>query len=271
MSSADALPAFPLKGKLAIVTGASRGIGFGIAYELARRGADLCVTYVSDRSKSTIAELQDKIRKLPNSPSVTALQVNLSTLNAAQEVIAHLKGQRKGDLTIDILVNNAGVEANGRVGDLTVEDYNTVFDLNVRGVFLMTQAVVPFLPPKGRIINISSIGARAKFGNVSLYIASKAAVEGFTRSWAADLGENGTTVNAVAPGPVPSDMLNRFPAEMIEGQKQATPVEKRLGSVEEIANIVAWLASPEASWVTGQTISASGGFRNVLVGILHSR
>ena len=124
----------------------------------------------------------------------------------------------------------------------------------------MTQAVIPFLPPNGRIVNLSSVGARANFENVSLYAASKAAVEGFTRTWATDLGGNGTTVNAIAPGPVPSELLDKFPPELIEGQKKATAVGKRIGSVEEVANIAAWLASPESSWVSGQTISASGGY-----------
>lgn len=220
----------------------------------------MCLTYVSDRSKNAVSELQERISKLPNKPITTAYQINLSTLTGAQELISHLKTSTAGELTIDILVNNAAVEANGNVRDITIENYNTVFDLNVRGLWLMTQAVTPFLPPKGRIINLSSVGARANFENISLYAASKAAVEGFTRTWASDLGKNGTTVNAIAPGPVPSELLDQFPPELIKSQTDATPVEKRLGSVEEVANIAGWLASPESSWVTGQTISASGGY-----------
>jgi 3-oxoacyl-[acyl-carrier protein] reductase len=164
------------------------------------------------------------------------------------------------ELKIDILVNNAGVEVVKGLGNITTEDYNKVYDLNVRGTILMTQAVLPYLPPGGRIINISSVGSRAGFKHLSLYCSSKAAIEGLTRCWAAELGHNGTTVNAVNPGPVESEMLANIPEEIVEEQKRATPIENRLGTVEEVAAVVAWLAGNESRWVTGQTISASGGW-----------
>jgi 3-oxoacyl-[acyl-carrier protein] reductase len=164
------------------------------------------------------------------------------------------------ELKIDILVNNAGVEVAKGLGNITTEDYNKVYDLNVRGTILMTQAFLPYLPSGGRIINISSVGSRAGFKHLSLYCSSKAAIEGLTRCWAAELGHNGTTVNAVNPGPVESEMLANIPEEIVEGQKKATPIENRLGTVEEVAAVVAWLAGNESRWVTGQTISASGGW-----------
>lgn len=110
----------------------------------------------------------------------------------------------------------------------------------------------------GRIINIGSVGGRSAFKDLSLYCASKAALEGLTRSWAAELGSNGTTVNCVAPGPVASKMLDNIPKDIVERQTAATPIGNRLGTAEEIANVVASLASRDGAWVTGQVISASG-------------
>jgi 3-oxoacyl-[acyl-carrier protein] reductase len=132
--------------------------------------------------------------------------------------------------------------------------------LNVRGTLLMTQAVSPYLAASGRIINLSSVGSRAAFAGLSIYCSSKAAIEGLTRCWAAELGHNGTTVNVVNPGPVQSQMLDNIPKDIVEAQKKATPIQNRVGTTEEIADIVGWLASEDSRWVTGQTISASGGW-----------
>lgn len=219
------------------------------------------ITYVSDNSKSAVEELRAKISQFPHKPITWTCQVDLSTTTGAQEVISQLKTCVGGDeFQIDILVNSAGIETVRDIQSVTLEDYDKVFNLNVRGLMLMTQAVIPNLAPKGRIINLSSVGARSGFKNISLYSASKAAVEGFTRAWASELGKNGTTVNAVAPGPVPSDMLDNIPKEIIDMQKATTPIEQRLGTTEEIASIVGWLAGPDASWVSGQVICASGGW-----------
>jgi len=164
------------------------------------------------------------------------------------------------EMKIDILVNNAGTELVKGLGDITPEDFSKVYDLNVRGALLMTQAVLPYLPPRGRIVNISSVGSRSGFANLGLYCSSKAALEGLTRCWAAELGKNGVTVNALNPGPVQSEMLDNIPKDIVQRQKDSTPIENRVGTVEEVAMIVAWLAGEESRWVTGQTISASGGW-----------
>lgn len=116
------------------------------------------------------------------------------------------------------------------------------------------------MPPKSRVINISSVGGRAGFANLSLYTSSKAALEGLTRSWAGELGSNGTTVNAVAPGPVQSEMLDSIPKEIVQLQKASTPVEKRVGTPQEVSNVVSWLAGEESAWVSGQTVNVSGGW-----------
>jgi 3-oxoacyl-[acyl-carrier protein] reductase len=126
---------------------------------------------------------------------------------------------------------------------------------------LMTQAVLPHLCASGgRIINISSVGARYGFKNLSAYCSSKAALEGMTRCWAAELGGEGHTVNAVNPGPVQSQLLENIPKEIVEMQKAQTPVQNRIGTVDDVAQVVAWLASEESRWVSGQVISASGGW-----------
>jgi 3-oxoacyl-[acyl-carrier protein] reductase len=161
---------------------------------------------------------------------------------------------------IDILVNNAGTEIVKPLADLTIEDYNHVYDLNVRGAIILTQAVLPHLRAPGRIINVSSVGARAGFANLSLYCSSKAALEGLTRCWAAELGDVGHTVNTVNPGPVRTALLEGIPGDLVEMQKRVTPVEHRVGTVDDVAQVVAWLAGDESRWVSGQAISASGGF-----------
>ncbi|PWY96247.1 dehydrogenase [Aspergillus sclerotioniger CBS 115572] len=219
------------------------------------------MTYLSTSSKPAINDLRTKINQLPHTPTTWTCQTDLSSLTGASEIISTLKTHlHPTPLQIDILINNAGIEIINTLQDTTLEDYDKVFNLNVRGTMLMTQAVIPYLPPKGRIINLSSVGARYGFKNISLYIASKAAIEGFTRAWAAELGGDGTTVNAVAPGPVPSDLLDRIPKDIVDLQKATTPIEQRLGTTGEVANVVAWLAGSDASWVTGQVVCVSGGW-----------
>ena len=161
---------------------------------------------------------------------------------------------------VDILVNNAGCELARPAADVTASDFAHVYDLNVRAVALMTAAVIPHLPPSGgRIINIGSIGGRSGYKDFSLYCSSKAAVEGLTRCYAAELGPKGHTVNTVCPGPVSTDMLNGIPKEIVENQLRNTPLENRRGSTDDIAQVVGFLAEEGSRWVTGQTISASGG------------
>ena len=132
--------------------------------------------------------------------------------------------------------------------------------LNLRAPLFMLQAVLPHLRRPGRIVNISSVGARQGYPGTGTYAASKGALEAYTRNWAAELGKYGTTVNAVNPGPVQSEMLDQVDPEIVRPQKEATLVEQRVGLPEEIAEIVAFLAEGRSSWVSGQCISASGGY-----------
>ncbi|KAI1014480.1 hypothetical protein LB504_012083 [Fusarium proliferatum] len=248
-----------LKGKVAIITGASRGLGAGFAYELARRGAKIVATYTSPSSEKLVKELSDKIASLDPPSECIGVKADLKDESSPAKIVRQAVAAFGSQ--IDILVNNAGMEVVKSHADITTSDFDSIFYLNVRAPLLLLQAAKPYLPSSGggRIINISSVGARCGFKNLSLYCASKAALEGLTRSWAAELGEEGHTVNAVNPGPVQSDLLDNIPEEIIDTQKKQTAAGNRLGEVDDVAQVVAWLASEESRWITGQALSASGG------------
>ena len=241
---------------MAIVTGASRGIGAVIASDLASRGAKVALTYTSDSSRDAVLALKSRIEFEHKTNAIT-IQADLLKPESAKTIV---------DMTvqsfrhIDVLVNNAGCMLAKPLQDITLEDFDTVFYLNARAPLLMIQAALPHLRRPGRIINLSSVGGRAHFAGLSAYQASKAAIEGFTRGWAMELGVDGTTVNCVAPGPVESDMLDQVPEEIVQAQKEETCVQRRVRTSEEVAEIVAFLAEGRSSWVSGQTISASGGY-----------
>ncbi|EEU35177.1 uncharacterized protein NECHADRAFT_53240 [Fusarium vanettenii 77-13-4] len=252
---------FPtLKGKVAIVTGASRGLGAGFAFELARRGAKIVATYTSPNSEKLVEELLAKIASLEPPSQCVGVRADLREPDSAKKIIEPAISAFGPH--IDILVNNAGAELVKRHTDLTTTDFDYIYHLNVLAPLLLLQATKPYLPSTGggRIINISSVGARYGFKDLSLYCSSKAALEGMTRCWAAELGEEGHTANAVNPGPVQSEMLENIPQDIVAMQKAQTPAGNRLGSVDDVAQIVAWLASEESRWVTGQCLSASGGW-----------
>ncbi|KAL1745987.1 hypothetical protein HDZ31DRAFT_81576 [Schizophyllum fasciatum] len=247
-----------LAGKIAIVTGASRGLGESIAFELAKRGAKVMITYTSVSSQARADALVERIENLKNGAAAASVRADLREPESPATIVdATLKAFSTP--TIDILVNNAGVEQHKPLADITPADYAAVFDVNVRGAMLMTQAVLPRLRAPGRIVNISSLGARVGWGDYTVYCASKAALEGFTRALAVEIGGAGHSANVVAPGPTESDMMDTLPAEVVEEQKRRTPMQNRIGTADDIAQIVAWVAEEGSRWVTGQTISATGG------------
>ncbi|KAH1415336.1 hypothetical protein KXX32_000738, partial [Aspergillus fumigatus] len=180
------------------------------------------------------------INSLGNGSSAIAIKADLRDPASPEKIVAQTI-EHFGE-SIDILVNNAGVELVKPIKDVTVADFGWDYDLN------------------GRIINISSVGARHGFKNLSVYCSSKSALEGLTRCWAAELGASGHTVNCVNPGPVQTDLMDNIPKETIEMQRSQTPLQNRIGTVEDIAPVVVWLASEESKWITGQVVSASGGW-----------
>ena len=201
-------------------------------------------------------KLQSRIATEASSAAI-AVQCDLGNPSSATKIVDETV---KAFQHVDIIVNNAGGMLAKPLQDITPEDFDQIFHLNARAPLLLIQAALPHLRRPGRIINLSSVGVRAHFAGLSAYQASKAAIEGFTRGWAMELGVDGTTVNCVAPGPVQSDMLDEVPEAIIRGQKEETCIERRVGTAQEVAEIVAFLAEERSSWVSGQTISASGGY-----------
>jgi len=234
----------PLQGKVALVTGGSRGIGAAIARRLAQDGAKVAVNYSSSKqaAEAVVRTIQEDGGEAVLAPGdVSAKDGPAKIAAAARDAFGR----------IDILVNNAGVLDVATLGDATREHFEKVFAVNVFGVAAMTRAAAAHLPDGGRVINTSSIGARAAMPGLSAYIASKAAVDA--------LGPRGITVNAVAPGTTDTDMLIRDP-KFLEDAVAKTPLG-RVGQPADIAGTVAFLASADAAWVTGQVIDASGGLR----------
>lgn len=216
------------------------------------------MTFTSPSSEKSVDELLERVEQLQNGSAGAKVQADLRQVDAPKKIVSATRSAF-GD-HIDILVNNAGCELVKGLGDISVDDFSYVYDLNVRAVLLMSQEVLPYLRSPGRIINVSSVGARLGFKELSLYCSSKAAVEGMTRCFAAELGHRGHTVNAVNPGPVQTDVLDGIPQEIVEMQKKSTPVENRLGTTDDVAQIVGFLSEESSRWITGQAISASGGF-----------
>ncbi|KAL6235488.1 hypothetical protein BDW75DRAFT_209228 [Aspergillus navahoensis] len=247
-----------LGGKVAIVTGGSRGIGERIAFELAQNGAQVSITYTSAASEARLNNLIERINALGNGSSAITIKADLRDPASPARIVAETV--RQFGEHIDILVNNAGVELVKPLQEITVADFGFVYDLNVRAPMLMLQAVLPHLRAPGRIINIGSVGGRHGFKQLSVYCSSKSALEGLTRCWAAELGGSGHTVNCVNPGPVQTELMDNIPKETIEMQRNQTPIQNRIGTVEDIAPVVVWLASEESRWITGQVVSASGGW-----------
>lgn len=238
------------KGKTALVTGASGGIGRAIAVLLGQGGADVIVHYATGRDRA------EETATLVRAASGTAklIQADLRQSAGVREV-ADACGTR-----LDILVNNAGV-ARGHSLEHTEEgDFDTVFETNVRSVFFLTQALLPKMKAGASIVNISSMVSIVAYPSTISYAMSKAALNSFTRSLAADLGPRGIQVNAVAPGATDSEFLKsiRDNPEIMAGICAATAFG-RLGTPEDIAHAVAFLASPDSGWITGQVLQASGG------------
>jgi 3-oxoacyl-[acyl-carrier protein] reductase len=241
-----------LANKVAIITGGSRGIGAAIALRLAAEGASVVVNYASNKGAAdeVVAKAQDL--------GVKAIAVQ-GTVAKEEDGRRLVEEAVKAFGKIDILVNNAGIFEMGPIDQVDISQYDRVFNVNVRGVIATTIAALPHINDGGRVISISSGVSRATLPGASIYSATKSALDTLTRIWAQDLGKRHITVNNVAPGTTFTDMLNNgLPPEAQQAMISKTPLG-RLGEPDDIANVVAFLASKDSGWVTGQTIGADGG------------
>jgi 3-oxoacyl-[acyl-carrier protein] reductase len=240
-----------LSGKVALITGGSRGIGAGIAKRLASDGAQVAITYTkgADAATSVVKEIQGA------GGEAIAIQADSTDANA---VIAAVEKAAAKFGRIDILVNNAGTAIPKKFEDTTLEELDHVIDLNIRGVFVATQAALKHMPAGGRIIMIGScVGERMMTPGLVPYSATKGAVKMFTQGLSREVGDRAITVNNVQPGPIDTD-LNPAAGDWAAPQKAATALG-RYGTVAEVAALVAFVASPEAAYITGANLTVDGG------------
>lgn len=249
----------PMENRIALVTGASRGIGRAIALRLAREGAAVAVNYV--RGEAAAGAVVDEI--LGAGGKAVALRADIGDLEAARGLVGRVE-EELGPL--DILVNNAGILLKGDLDDFDLERMEAMRRVNVDGLTEVTRAAAAGMRQRryGRIVNLSSIAAHGtSVASTTFYAATKAAVMALTRRFAMDLGPHGITVNAIAPGYVITDMvvagLSAEEAESAAGRAARKAMMRRAGRPEDIAHAVAFLVAPEAGFITAQTITVDGG------------
>ncbi|MGJ7910649.1 3-oxoacyl-[acyl-carrier-protein] reductase [Neobacillus sp. LXY-1] len=242
-----------LDGKIALVTGASRGIGREIALELARLGANVAVNYSGSEAKSN--EVVDEIKAMGK--EAFAVKCNVAE---AEEVAEMVKATIDQFGRLDILINNAGITRDNLLMRMKEEEWDDVININLKGVFLVTKAVTRQMMKQrhGRIINIASIvGVSGNPGQAN-YVAAKAGVIGLTKTTAKELASRNITVNAIAPGFITTDMTEKLPEDVKAEMLKQIPLS-RLGEPKDIAKITAFLASEDSSYITGQTFHVDGG------------
>lgn len=242
-----------LKGKCAIITGAARGIGKAIALKLASLGANIVLNYRSSEedAKKVASEIENM------GVEVLTVKGDISKKEDVENLIKEAKNKFE---IIDIIVNNAGITKDTLILRMKEEDFDDVIDVNLKGVFNCLKAITPVMVKQkhGKIINISSVvGVAGNAGQVN-YAASKAGVIGMTKSLAKELGARGINVNAVAPGFIETDMTSALSDKVKEEAKKNIPL-KRFGTSEDVAGVVAFLASENSNYVTGQVINIDGG------------
>ncbi|SEK67857.1 SDR family oxidoreductase [Nitrosovibrio tenuis] len=242
----------PLKDKVAIVTGSSRGIGAEIARTLGSAGAKIIVNYIFNR-KAAEAVCADITRAGSESLAVRA---DVSHPAEARILFDAAVGRFN---RVDILVNNAGVLLSRKIAEISDEEFDRVLSVNTKGVFFALREAATRLADGGRVVSLSSTVTRLMLPNYGAYAASKGAVEQLTRIFASEVGERGITANIVSPGPVNTEMFTTGKSEETIKRMANMSFQGRVGEPEDIARVVLFLVSDEASWITGQNISVSGG------------
>ena len=243
-----------LEGRTALITGGGRGIGRATAIRLAREGARIAINYKGN------AEAAEEAKRLveKGGGKATLIQGDVSVDDQAENVVKSALAFGEGRL--DILVNNAGITRDNLLVRMSAEDWDAVVDLSLRGAFLVTKAAMrPMMKQRsGRIVNVSSVAGVAGNAGQANYASAKAGLIGFTKTVAREMAVRNITCNAVAPGFVPTDLTNALLKQMEETILKQIPLG-RFGTVEDVANAIAFLASDEASYITGQVIVVDGG------------
>jgi 3-oxoacyl-[acyl-carrier protein] reductase len=242
-----------LDGKTALVTGASRGIGRAIALRLAEEGAAVAINYAGNAAKA------EEVKNLIASKGGKAITIQADVADAAAAE-AMVKEVKETFGKIDILVNNAGITRDGLLMRMKEEDFDAVIDTNLKGIFHCTKAVTKFMMKQryGRIVNMASVVGLTGNAGQTNYAAAKAGVIGFSKSAAKELASRGITVNMVAPGFIGTDMTAGLPDKVKESMEAAIPLG-RMGEPEDVADAVLFLASDNASYITGQVVNVDGG------------
>ncbi len=239
--------------KVVFVTGGSRGIGKAIALKYAQNGYNVVINYVSD--KTNVEELQKEFTKL----NVECL-IEKADVSKSEEVEKIVKKAIEKFNKIDVLVNNAGITRDGLLMRMKEEDFDKVIEINLKGTFLVTKSVIPYMLKKrdGKIINLASVvGVTGNAGQCN-YSASKAGIIGFTKSIAKELASRNIRANAIAPGFIDTDMTSVLSDEVKDSINAQIPM-KRMGTAQEIANVAYFLGCEESSYITGQVINIDGG------------
>ena len=242
-----------LENKTALITGATRGIGKGIAEVFAKQGANVAFTFSSSVEAATALENELKAHGV----KAKGYQSNAANFDAAQELAKNVLDEFG---SIDVLINNAGITKDNLLLRISEEDFDKVIEVNLKSVFNLTKAVIrPMMKQRsGSIINMSSVvGIKGNAGQTN-YAASKAGILGFTKSVALELGSRNIRCNAIAPGFIETEMTGALPEETVKGWREAIPL-KRGGTPEDIANACVFLASDMSAYITGQTLNVDGG------------
>ena len=240
-----------LKNQVAFITGGARGLGKATAMAFAREGATVAICDLGETDDGAVAAIEQAGARCAYFPCDVTRAARIAEVVTA--ILASFG-------PVDILVNNAGITRDATLAKMTDEQWDEVIGVNLSGVFLCTRAVAPGMIARksGKIINLSSVvGLYGNFGQTN-YAASKAGVIGLTKTWARELGPKGITVNAVAPGFIGTEMVEKMPRDVLEGMKQRTPL-RRIGSPQDVASACVFLASAEADFINGAVLSVDGG------------